>query len=159
MSSRVKLEWPAVLACSSSNRQRQQTGMAFIHVKPLECVVAERAEYIHASHAEDNLLAEAVMRVAPVQPVCQRTVPVGVFGQIGVQQVDRNHRPRSASDIVLPGAQLDRAAFKGDRRPVRQLPHKILHDPLDGGLRLPAAAVEGLVEVTLAVQQCDGHHR
>jgi hypothetical protein len=59
----------------------------------------------------------------------------------------------------LPSAQLDRAAFERDRGPVRQLLQKILRDPLDGLFRLPAAVVECLVEVTLAVEQGDGHHR
>jgi hypothetical protein len=122
--------------------------MAFVHMKPLERVVTERTEHVHATHTEDNLLAEPVVRVAPVQPMRQRPVPIRIFGQIGVQQVDRNHRPRSAADVVLPGAQLDRAAFERDRGPVRELSHEILDDPLDGGFRLPAAVVECLVEVT-----------
>lgn len=113
--------------------------------------MTERAEHLHTTHAEDNFLTESVVRVAPVQPMRQRAVPGRIFGQIGVQQVNRDHRARRAADVVLPGAQLDRAAFERDRGPVRQLPHKILHDPLDGVLRLPAAAVECLVEVPLAV--------
>jgi hypothetical protein len=68
-------------------RQGQQTGMAFIHMKPLECVVTERAEHIHATYAEDYFLTESVVGVAPVQPMRQGTVPVRILGQLGVQQI------------------------------------------------------------------------
>jgi hypothetical protein len=54
----------------------------------------------------------------------QRAVPGRIFGQIGVEQVNRDHRTRRAADVVLPGAQLDRAAFQRDGGPVRTAPVK-----------------------------------
>ncbi len=72
------------------------------------------------------------MRVAPVQPVRERAVPLRIVGQIGVQQVYRDDGASRAPDVVLPGAQLDRAALERDGGPVRQLPQVVLYDPLDG---------------------------
>ena len=53
----------------------------------------------------------------------QRAVPVRIFGQIDVEQVDRDHRTRRAAGFVLPGAAVAVENLTGtETRPQEVLP-------------------------------------
>ena len=52
-------------------RDRPQTGMAFVHVEPLQTFVAQRVDHVLTAHTEDDFLAESVLCIAAVKPMHQ----------------------------------------------------------------------------------------
>src|SRR5438046_3434751 len=61
-----------------------------------------------AAETEDYLLREAIALVASVQGVSKTAVIFRVFGEIGVQQIDRDGVAADSGNRVLPCAHCDR---------------------------------------------------
>ena len=138
---------------------RQQAGVAFVHVEAGEVIVAEGAQHPHPADAQDGLLAKAIPGVAAIEMIGQFPVPLAVVGQVAIQQIDGDGGSGDAFNFVFPGADLNRAAFQFHRDALGQLFEEILDDPLGGFFGLPAGGVEALVEIAFAVEEGDGDHR
>jgi len=89
------------LARTLDHRQR---GMALVEMADLD-VQAERLDQAPPAHAEDDLLQQADLGVAPVERRRQAAVGRRVEGVVAVEEVQL--RP---ADLYLPRAQQDRAA-------------------------------------------------
>jgi hypothetical protein len=135
--------------------------MAFIHVETFDPVISEDSKHPYSSDPENHFLTEPVMPITAVKIMSQRSVPFGIFGKIGIQEVDRNliAIASNAWDLVLPGTQLDGPSLDRDRGSYGHLFQKVINDPLTGLLSLPSILFEPLVEVTLPVKQGNGNHR
>ena len=94
--------------------ERQEAGVALVGVEHLG-LEAERPQHAHAADAEHDLLAQAVLGVAAVQPVGD----VGALGAValdgGVEQVQLH-----PADLHLPRAHGDGVAGEVDRAPARR---------------------------------------
>ena len=75
--------------------QAEEPGVALVDVEHLR-VDAEGPQRPHAADAEDDLLAQAVVRVAAVEAVGDRDAVGGVALDVGVEQVQRRLLPTSA---------------------------------------------------------------
>lgn len=64
---------------------RQQTGVALVHVKPRDALIAERSQHPHSPDAKNHFLAKPVVAVAAVERISQCPIPVGVLREIGVE--------------------------------------------------------------------------
>ena len=67
--------------------------VALVHVVLFNIRMPHRTQDVHAAHAEDDFLTQAVTLVAAVQAVREGLVPGTVFGQSGVQQINGYHVP------------------------------------------------------------------
>ncbi len=65
--------------------QSEQRGVTLVHVEAADLVIAEGAQHPHPADAEDDFLAEAVVRVAAVKMMGKRAVPLRVFREVGIQ--------------------------------------------------------------------------
>ena len=134
--------------------QAEEPGVALVHVEHLR-VDAECPQRPNPADAEDDLLAQPVVRVPGVQAVGDLD-PVGrVLGEVGVEQVQRD-----LADVGPPhpgpyrvAGEIDRHCEAGVGEPERLGVH------VDGPLLLPAVGVELLVEVALGVQQANPDER
>ena len=141
-SSEMNAAWPS-LRCSSPGS------------------IAERLERAHAADAEQDVLRQPPVGLADVEP---RRDPAGrdvVLRPLGVEQEQRD-----AADVHAPdlGRHLEPAHGHGDgqRRAVgtrHQRGGQPLGIRVDPVLVLPAAGVDALAEVALAVQQPDRDER
>ena len=106
--------------------------MPLVHVEPLDGLAAQRPEHPHAADAQDHLLAEPVVRVAAVEEVGQRPIPVGVLRQVGVQEIDRDLAAADPHDRVPPAADRDGPPLDLDGGPLGHLLQEVLDHPLGG---------------------------
>ena len=88
--------------------EAEEAGVALVGVEHLG-VDAERVEGAHAADAEEDLLAEAVLGLAAVEPVGDRPQVGRVLLDVGVEQVQR-HPP----DLRPPHARHERRAGQVD---------------------------------------------
>ncbi len=134
--------------------EAEEPGVPLVHVEHLR-IDAERPQRPNPADAEDDLLAQPVVRVPAVQAVGDLD-PVGrVLGEVGVEQVQRD-----LADVGPPhprpyrvAGEIDRHREAGVGEPERLGVH------VEGLLLLPAVGVELLVEVALGVQQADPDER
>ena len=132
--------------------------MTLVHVETRDVLVARYPQHAHAADAEDDLLAEPIPGVAPVEGVGQRAVPGGVARQVGVKQQHGHLVAADAPDQILPRPQVHRPSLEGDLRAARQLAAELCNWPILRTLGLPSVRVEVLREVTLPMEQGDRHH-
>ena len=92
--------------------------------------MAEGAQHPHAADAEHDFLAQPVPRIATIQVIGDAAVPIRVLRQVGIEQIDRHPAALGAGHLILPGADLHRAALDANNDPLWQLLEEILHDPL-----------------------------
>ena len=136
-------------------RQGQQRGVALVHVIDVymqpQCI-----GHAHAAHAQHDLLLQAIVGVATVEMVGEAAVPARVAVQIGVEQVDGNHVPGAALEVVAPGAHGYDAVFHRYRDPRRFFGAEVRRVPRLNVFALGARLVEMLLEIAFAVQQGEG---
>ena len=89
--------------------------MAFIHMKPLEIIAAQRAQQSDSADAKNDFLAKTVVCIPTVKSIRQRAVPIRIIRQLGIEQEYRHDAVRDAFDLIFPGSQLDLAAFDRHR--------------------------------------------
>ena len=75
-------------------RQCQQRCVAFVHVIYIHAQ-AQRMEQAHTAHAQDNLLLQAIVRIAAIEMVGQAAVPRCIAFNICIEQKDRHHVDRN----------------------------------------------------------------
>ena len=137
----------------------QEGGMALVHVKAVDLVVAERAQHTDAADAEHVLLAEPVPFVAAVEVVAQLPILLVVGGQVGIQEKHRHDKAGHADDIVLPRPYLD-FPFLQDDRDLFIPPAQVLGDvPHVRRFDLPAGGIQLLMKIAFAGEHRHGHHR
>ena len=124
--------------------EAEEAGVALVGVEHLR-VEAEGPQRPHAADAEQDLLAEAVLGVAAVEPVGDGAGLGRVVVDVGVEQVQRD-----AADVGPPDLRLRAARRPG--RPRRCTPSQRVEGQRVGvevgvALLLPAVDVELLAEV------------
>jgi hypothetical protein len=138
----------------------REGGMTFVQV---ECVdfVPQGGQCPHPAHAEDELLLQAMLEIAAVQPVGDVTVVRAVRENVRVQQIERD-----GSDIGAPDAGEHGPTRKPDlnheRRAVgQQLFVQWRRQRFEVAVRLPlpAVGIDALREITFAIEQTDGGER
>ena len=115
----------------------------------------------HAAGAEQHVLRQPGRRVGLVEPRGDPPLHRVVAGDVGVEQVQRHAADVDPPDVGADGVAVDRdldadRAAVGLGHPGRRQPLRVAVDPV---LVLPAAGVDPLAEVALAVHQPDGDHR
>ena len=104
--------------------EAEEAGVALVGVEHLG-VDAERLEGPDAADAEEDLLAEAVLDVAAVEPVGDPAQVIGVLVDVGVEQVERD-----APDVGPP--HLGAAAACRPRSTVTRMPSHSVSDMAQG---------------------------
>ncbi len=139
--------------------QGQESAVALVHVAH-RGADPERLERPHAPDARYDLLPDANLAVAPVEPGRDLLIVRAVLREVRVQQVQRH-----AADHGAPERDLDIvvAHLEGDvaLRPVRaegRLHRQVGEVILRVLLLLPTVDVEILPEVALLIQQAHGGH-
>src|SRR5574341_1509052 len=112
--------------------------MPFIHVKSFDAVMAKRAEHYYAADSKDDLLAQAVMRVAAVKKVGESSVPGRVFWQVRIQQINRHPKATVASNFISPRSKKNCSPLQGNLGPTRHFLQYIFYSPSLGRFSLPA---------------------
>ena len=82
----------------------EQTRVAFVHVKTLDRVTAQRAQHAHAANTENDFLAEPITFISAVEKMRESAIPVRVLRQIGVEKVNRHYETAYPRHFVSPGA-------------------------------------------------------
>ena len=100
---------PVVDDAPADALEAEEAGVALVGVEHLG-VDAERVERPHAADAEEDLLAQAVLGVAAVEPVGDLAQVVGVLVDVGVEQVERD-----AADVGPPDLRRGAAGRRGRR--------------------------------------------
>ena len=150
--------------------QPEEAGVALVGVEHLR-VEAEGLQRPHPTDAEEDLLADAVLGVAAVEPVGDGPALGGVAVHVAVEQVQLDAADVGAPDLRLEGlaGQVDRdadavAAGQGQRVGV-QLGEPLLLHAVDGELLAEVAraveqpdADEGDAEVARRLQVVTGQH-
>ena len=134
--------------------EAEEPGMALVAVEHLR-VDPEGAQGPDAADAEDDLLAQPVVRVAAVEAVGDGDAVGRVAVDVGVEQVQGDLADVGAPDPDgdLVAGEVDRHAHPGVGEAERLGVH------VEAVLLLPAVGVELLVEVALGVQQADADER
>ena len=139
-------------------RQREQRGMAFVHVVDVDGM-AKSAGHADAAHAENDFLLQPIIRVASVEVVGQGAVPGGVALDVGVEQVDGHHVAIAANQLIAPGTHRDNAALNGDGDACSLFRAEFGRVPGLVFFPLVAGAGKVLLEVALAMHQRERHQR
>ena len=129
----------------------EQAGVAFVHVEAREFMVAEFAQHPHAADAHHDFLAKPIPLIPAIKMVGDPAVPLRVFREVGIEQIDRHAAAFNARDVVLPCPEVDRAAADDDRGAWGELLEEILDLPFAGFLDLRAGGIESLAEIALAI--------
>src|SRR5713226_10738321 len=59
--------------------QNKQAGVALVHMKALDLLIAKGAQHSDAADAENHFLTQAIMLISAVKKVGQGSIPFGVF--------------------------------------------------------------------------------
>ncbi len=124
-------------------------------------VDAHRVERAHAADAEQDVLGEAGVGIADVEARGDPVRREVVLRALGVEQEQRHAADVDAPDLSRHLEPADRDGDR-DRRTVvagDERGGQALGIGVDPVLVLPAAGVDALAEVALAVHQPDGHER
>ncbi len=133
--------------------------MALVHVVAFEPLVAHCRKYANATDAEDRFLGKTVKLVSAVKVMRKLSIPLRVFGDIGIQKVNRDMLTADSGNFVFPTAQTYTPILDSHRYPFGHFGQIILDVPLPGQLRLYAFAIEFLQEVAFSVEQGHGDQR
>ena len=135
--------------------EAEEPGVALVGVEHLG-VDAERVEGAHAADAEEDLLAEAVLGLAAVEPVGDGAQVGGVLLDVGVEQVQRH-----PTDLGLPHAGHERRAGQVDLDgdPVARREGHGVRVEVGVALLLPAVGGQRLAEVAVPVEEADADQR
>ena len=120
-------------------------------------LVTEFLQQLQAAQAENDFLRKAISLVAAIEAIGQVAVPFGVFGNVGVEQIDGDDVAVDTQHVVFPGANPDLPLFDLDRDAAVDRFEGAFGFPLLRLLGLLARGVEILAEISLAVDQRDGH--
>ena len=140
--------------------EHEERRMAFIHV-PHRWREIQRSECAYAADAEHDLLLDAGLPIAAVQPIRDRAIGVGVFPNVRVEQIEHH-----VANARLPHAQ--RYFTSGQRNADAELLSAVRVHELDGqlgevgiGIRdvLAALGIDRLLKITLPIQQADADER
>src|SRR3990172_6060919 len=82
--------------------QSKECGMPFVHMKPLDVVISESAQYPDAANPEDYLLAKPVMTISSIEEVGDCSIPLSVFREVCIQEINRDLIARDARDFISP---------------------------------------------------------
>ena len=134
--------------------QSEETGMTFVRVEHLR-MDAERPHRPYSADTEHDFLAQAVLFVAPVQPVGHGDGLGRIGRDVRVEQVQRD--PPHV-DAPHPYGHVDAGEVDVDLD-ARRLDAERLGVDAFVAFALPPVTIEFLVEVTLRVEQPDGHQR
>src|SRR4051794_12530612 len=85
----VELERLPTVELPIEKTESEQRRMSFVEVVQLGRTI-QSAQQSGATHSEHYLLAQSVVTIAAVQTVGEGSVPVGVLGELRVEQVYRN---------------------------------------------------------------------
>ncbi len=117
----------------------------------------ESPDCADATDAEDELLVEPHLPATHVQDVGDRLVELGVLGEVGVEQKDRD-----AADVGDPyghgeiaARELDGDRQRQSRRILDALERESCQVVVGVLVLLVAVGIDGLAEIALAVQQAD----
>ena len=148
----------AVLAPRELERDERRVALVEVHDPGLD---PDRLERAHAADAEQHVLGEAGVLVADVQARGDPARGLRVLRALGIEQVERDaadvDAPDLRRDLVVADRDRDRdrrAVLAGDERGRQAVGVGV--DPV---LVLPAAGVDALAEIAVAVQEADGDHR
>ncbi|MPM41536.1 hypothetical protein SDC9_88191 [bioreactor metagenome] len=81
-----------------------------------------------------------------------------VVVEVRVQEIDGERVARGPDDLVLPYPDVNFPVLESQGDLVRKEGKLLDRLPLHRFFRLPAVCVEGLLEVSLPVEQCQPHH-
>jgi hypothetical protein len=124
--------------------------------------LAERAHRPHAADADQDLLADAVVLVAAVEPVGDAAQVRVVLLDVGVEQQQRHAPDRRAPDPGVqhaPARHVHLDQHRGAGLVGEQVQRQSLGIEHRVGLELPPVQRERLAEVAGAVEQADGDQR
>ena len=154
------VERSALLDQLADALQRDEGGVAFVQV-PHRRRDAERAQRAHAADAENDLLLDARLAIAAVEPRRQLAIPRRVLREIGVEQEQADaaepHAPHRGQHRAIA------ERHRGDARPAvrrdRRLDRRV--GPADAlvALLLPAVVGHALAEVALRIHEADADER
>ena len=99
------------------------------------------------------------MVVAPIEHIGEGPIPGLVLTHICIEQIHRNDMPGLTLYAILPGPDMDRAAFDIDRGLLVDQFREIIDRPRDRLLALPALRIQPLKKIPSPVQQGHRHHR
>jgi hypothetical protein len=152
------LERAVVLAAGELERDERGVALVEVHDARLD---PHRLQRAHAADAEQHVLGQARVLVADVQARGDPARGLGVLGPVRVEQEQRHaadvHAPDLRDDLRVGDRHGDRdrlAVVAGDERGGQAV--RVRVDPV---LVLPAAVVDALAEVAVAVQQADRDQR
>ena len=136
--------------------ERQEGRVAFVHVADAG-LDAQGVEGPEPANAEQDLLADAHFPVAAVEVGGDLPVLGAVDFQVGVQQVERHAAhlggPDLGVDRLLGIGNFDDQRFA--RGGMQQAEGHLVQVDFRVEFHLPAVRVEGLLEITLTVEQAD----
>ncbi len=154
------VEAPAALAQVADALQHDERGVAFVEVVDRR-LMTDRLEHADAADAEDDLLLDARLAVAAVEPRRQLAIPRRVFFEVRVEQIQLHAADAHAPHRHEHGAIAER--HRGDRRLAvgshgrldrRFMPVQLLVD-----LLLPPVGRQPLMEVALRIHEADADQR
>src|SRR5262245_24508864 len=116
--------------CFVEKLERQEARMPLVHMESLDVFVTEGSEHFDFPDSEDRFLTNPVMLIPAVKKVRDSSVPVGIFGDIGIQEVDRYLKASDPSDFVLPGTKPNSASFYNHGGSLWHLRRKVINDPI-----------------------------
>ena len=115
--------------------ERQQAGVALVHVIARQVAVPEFLEQPHSPYAEYSFLGEPVPFVAAVELVGKATVVIAVVLEVGVQEENRDVKTGRAANAVLPCAHRHGAALYADDDFLAAELHELPRDSIHRGAR------------------------
>ncbi|OUD92408.1 hypothetical protein CMMCAS04_09015 [Clavibacter michiganensis subsp. michiganensis] len=121
-----------------------------------------RGDRAHAADAEQQLLVQAVLAAAAVQPVGDAAEVVVVLGHVGVEEEQRDAADARLPDPRVQGAVGGQLEGDVDGRAVgvaQDLERQSVGVEDGVGLLLPAVGGDPLAEVAGAVEEADAHER
>ncbi len=133
--------------------QAEEAGVPLVGVEHLG-LEAERLQGAHAADAEEDLLADAVLGVAAVQPVGHQPALRGVAVHVAVQEVELHPAHVGPPDLGLQGLT---GEVDGDPHAVTALQRQRVGIELGEALLLHAVHGQQLAEVARAVEETDAH--
>ena len=147
------------VALLTQQLKREEARVSLVEVEGRNVAVTHVAQQTQAADAEDKLLTEAVLVVAAVELGCELPVLGRIFGQVGVDEIDRQRVLRLPDKHVTPCSDGHWVSVHRDCYAVWQLRHKVTRIPVHGILRLPSLLIDLLREITLFIEQRHRHHR
>jgi hypothetical protein len=138
--------------------QREECGVALVHVVAREIFISERAKHAHATDSQKNFLAQPVVGIAAIESASEVAVPFGVGREIGIEKIDRHFKVTHTLNVIAPTAQFDAAIFQRHGNAHGLFFKEIFDVPNNRFFRLATVFGEMLRKVAPAVKERYGHH-